>query len=109
MGLLGMVFGLFTSWLVLPDLRPLYSRMDLFHKLLFLVSLGSFRTGDSGWQQSIATAPRTETTLDHQLLSHYLTYSSTSADSYLEILFRVCYQDFRVSLFHSLPCRVRLN
>jgi hypothetical protein len=39
MGLLGTVFGLFTSWLVLPDLRPIYSKMDLFHKLLFLVSL----------------------------------------------------------------------
>lgn len=36
MGLLGTVFGLFTSWLVLPDLRPIYSKMDLFHKLLFL-------------------------------------------------------------------------
>ena len=39
MGLVNKVFGLLTSWLVLPDLRPLYNQMDVFHKLLFLVSL----------------------------------------------------------------------
>ncbi|KAG0629667.1 hypothetical protein M758_1G120800 [Ceratodon purpureus] len=45
MGLVNKVFGLLTSWLVLPDLRPLYNQMDVFHKLLFLVMHISDRIG----------------------------------------------------------------
>lgn len=31
------LFGMVTSWLVLPDLRPVYAKMSFIHKLMFLV------------------------------------------------------------------------
>lgn len=35
------MFGKLSSWLVLPDLRPVYIEMGFVHNLMFLVSLDS--------------------------------------------------------------------